>query len=305
MRHLLPISSVIVVLSFASAACGTSRQSGICGDIKPAPTATGDIAASEKQAEDAWAQRGDEANARTAVEAWEKALAIDPSRHDLRLKVARAHYFLADGHLWFKKNVEHADGAQAEMAGHYKAAANQAEMALGQRYPGFRSKFCARQPFSTALEQLDKDAVPGMYWYAAALSRYALLTSIVEVLNQSERIKAMMDLIKQLQPDYWYFAADRYLGGFYTKIPFPSGDLELSRKHFETATTNAPQYLATKVIFAEMNATKANDRPLFKRLLDEVVAFDVTTAPEIAPENTAEQKKAKFYLENIDSMVEE
>ncbi|MFO0751273.1 MAG: TRAP transporter TatT component family protein [Myxococcota bacterium] len=300
----MPVSFVLVALSLGSGACGTSRQSGICGDINPAPTAQGDIAATEKAAEDAWAQRGDEAQARAAVDNWEKALAIDPSRHDLRLKVARAHYYLADDVLWFKKNVDNNDAAGKEMAANYKAAANQAEMALGQKYPGFRSKFCARQPFSTALEQLDKDAVPGMYWYAAALSRYALMTSIVEVLNQTDRIKAMMDLIQRLQPDYWYYASDRYLGGFYTKIPFPSGDLDLSRKHFEISTTKAPTYLATKVIFAEMNATKANDRALFKRLLDEVVAFDLTTAPEIAPENAAEQKKAKHYLENIDSMVD-
>ena len=34
---------------------------------------------------------------------------------------------------------------------------------------------------------------------------------------------------------------------------------------------------------SEHDLTKANDRALFKRLLDEVVAFDLTTAPDIAP----------------------
>ncbi|MCC6621005.1 MAG: hypothetical protein IT385_07105 [Deltaproteobacteria bacterium] len=298
-----------IVVSFAlttlvgASACGTSRQSGICGDINPAPTATGDVAAAEREAEEAWGGRADQARAQAAVDAWERAIAIDPSRHDLRIKVARAHYFLADSKLWFKKNVDGDKAAGEAMAKHYKAAANHSEMALGQRYPGFRSKFCARQPFSTALEQLDREAVPGMYWYAASLSRYALMTSLVEVLNQADRIKAMMDLIKRLQPDYWYYAVDRYLGAYYTKIPFPSGDLELSRKHFETSLGGAPSYQATKVIFAEMNAARANDRALFQRLLEEVVAFDLTTAPEIQPENEAEQGKAKHYLKEIDSMI--
>jgi hypothetical protein len=143
-----------------------------------------------------------------------------------------------------------------------------------------------------------------MYWYASALSRYALMTSLVEVLNQTDRIRAMMDLIQRLDPTYWYYASDRYLGAFYTKIPFPSGDLPKSTKHFEKAVQNAPSYLATKVIYAEMNATKAGDRALFKRLLEEVLAYDLESAPEIKPENAAEQKKAKYFLDDIDNLVD-
>jgi hypothetical protein len=200
-------------------------------------------------------------------------------------------------------NIEGKEHIGEQMASHYRTAANEAELALGQKYPGFRSKYCARQPFNTALEQLDKDSVPAMYWYAAALSRYALMTSLVEVLNQTERIKAMMELIQRFDPAFWYYAADRYLGGFYTKIPFPSGDLPRSTKHFDKAVQSAPNYLATKVIYAEMNAAKAGDRALFKRLLEDVISFDLESAPDIKPENAAEQKKAKFYLDDIDNLV--
>ncbi len=289
----------------ASAACGTSRQSGICGDVSPAPSGSGDVAALDKQAEEAWALRGDEAKAAAAIQAWSDALKVEPSRADLRVKLAHAHYFLADSLLWVHKNIGNSDAAGDQMVQHYREAANHAELALGQKYPAFRSKYCARQPFSTALEQLDKDAVPAMYWYAAALSRWALNTSLIEVLNQSDRIRAMMELTKRLDPTYWYYASDRYLGGFYTKIPYPAGDLEKSRKHFENAIQNAPQYLATRVVYAEMNASKAGDKPLFKRLLEEVLAFDLKSAPELEPENAAEQKKAKYYLDDIDNLVSE
>ena len=54
-----------------------------------------------------------------------------------------------------------------------------------------------------------------------------------------------------------------------------------------------------------MNAAKAGDRALFQRLLDEVLSFDLDSAPEIKPENAAEQKKAKFYLDDIDNLVEQ
>lgn len=297
--------AAVIVAGGLLAACGTSRQSGICGDANPPPTATGDVAALDAQGDAAFAQRLDQAQAEAAIKAWNEALKVAPSRHDIRVKVARANYFLADSHLWMQFNIEGKEAAGERMAQLYKNAANEAELALGQKYPGFRSKYCARQPFNTALEQLDKDSVPAMYWYAASLSRYALMTSLVEVLNQSDRIKAMMDLIQRYDPSYWYFASDRYLGGFYTKIPFPSGDLPKSSKHFEKALQSAPTYLATKVIYAEMNAAKAGDRALFQRLLEEVIAFDLESAPEVKPENSAEQQKAKFYLADIDNLVEQ
>ena len=297
------ILAFAIASGLASAACGTSRQSGICGDVNPAPSGSGDVTALDKSGDEAWAQRSDQTKAEAAIAAWTDALKVDPSRTDIRVKMAHAHYFLADSLLWIRKNIENNDAAGDLMVKHYREAANQAELALGQKYPAFRSKYCARQPFTTALEQLDKDAVPAMYWYAAALSRWALNTSLIEVLNQSDRIRAMMELTHRLDPSYWYFASDRYLGGFYTKIPYPAGDLDKSRKHFETAIQNAPQYLATKVVFAEMNASKAGDKALFKRLLEEVIAFDLKTAPELEPENAAEQKKAKYYLDDIDNLV--
>lgn len=308
MRRILSHVATLAALATAgtlTAGCGTARQSGICGDVNPSPTGDGDVAALEKAAEEAWAQRGDRAQAEAAIKSWQELLKAAPSRHDIRTKLSRAHYFFADSILWIDFNIDQKEAAGAEMARNYKEAANQAEMALGQRYPGFRSKYCARQPFNTALEQLDKDAVPAMYWYAASLSRYALMTSLVEVLNQSDRIKAMMDLIGRLDPSYWYWASDRYQGGFYTKIPFPSGDFPRSTRHFEKSLTNAPTYLATRVIYAEMNAAKAGDRALFERLLKEVIDFDLESAPEIKAENSAEQKKAKFYLDDIDNLVEE
>lgn len=308
MRRILSNVATLAALATAgtlTAGCGTARQSGICGDVNPSPTGSGDVAALEKAADEAWTQRADRAQAAAAITSWQEALKAAPSRHDIRTKLARAHYYFADSILWIDFNIDQKEAAGAEMAKNYKEAANQAEMALGQRYPGFRSKYCARQPFNTALEQLDKDAVPAMYWYAASLSRYALMTSLVEVLNQSDRIKAMMDLIGRLDPSYWYWASDRYQGGFYTKIPFPSGDFPRSTRHFEKSLTNAPTYLATRVIYAEMNAAKAGDRALFERLLKEVIDFDLETAPEIKAENAAEQKKAKFYLDDIDNLVEE
>jgi tetratricopeptide (TPR) repeat protein len=275
-------------------ACGGGRESGVCGDLSSAPTAQGDAQAVEAEGDGAWQNRGDEAELRKAIESWQRALAIDPARADLRVKLSRAHYFLADGHLRFKEDTD-------AMVAHFKEGTNQAEMALGQKYPNFRSKFCARRPYQQALQQLDKGATGAMYWYATNLGKYALETSIVEVLNQKDRIKAMMDLIVELDHGYFHFAVERYFGAFYTKVPFPSGDLPRSRSHFEKALQLAPDYLATRVLFAELYATKAKERAIFKSQLEAVLAADLNKVPELVPEATVEKKKAKALLDEIDT----
>lgn len=284
----------ILLLCSSVTACAGARQSGICGQIPPPPTAEGDANALEAAGDAAWPDRADTARLAEAVASWKQAVKVDPSRADLRIKLARAAYFYADGHLRFDETK------QDLMLEHLKLATNEAELALGQNYQGFRSKYCSRQPYQAALQQLDKDAIPAMYWYATALGKYALATSIVEVLNQKDRIKAMMDTIRQLEPSFFYHAADRYLGAFFTKIPFPNGDLPLSRSHFEAAINGSPEYLASRTLFAEMYAIKAKDRATFKAQLDAVLAFDLDSAPDIRPENQVEQRKARDLLEEID-----
>lgn len=284
----------LFALSFSLVACGASRQSGICGSLTPPAVAKGDADGFVAKGDAAWEQRAEETQLRMAIGSWEKALAIDPSRADLRVKLARAHYFLADGHLRFDEEREE------EMVQHLRMGTDQAELGLGQKYPAFASKFCSRQPFSVALQQLDKGALGAMYWYATNLGKYALATSIVEVLNQKDRIEAMMGLVKTLEPGFFHFAADRYFGAYFTKIPFPSGDLEKSKRHFQASIEGAPYYLATKVLLASMNAAKGGDRALFKQMLDEVVAFDLDSRPDLKPENAAEQRKAKDLLDEID-----
>jgi tetratricopeptide (TPR) repeat protein len=274
--------------------CGGGRTSGICAHTDLKATAQGDAKALAVTGEEGWKGRLDQGNVEKAIESWEKSLAINPDQADLRVKLARAHYFLADGHLRFDEEKSDV------MLKHFEAATNHSELALGQKYPGYAKKYCARRPFKQALAQVDKGAAPAMYWYASALGKYALAKSIVMILNEKDRIRAMMTTIRELDSTFFFTGPDRYFGAFYTKIPFPSGDLVRSAKHFEASIKGSPNYLASRVLYAELNRIKAGDRAKFKELLDAVVAFDVNSAPELLPENTIEQRKAKALLEEID-----
>ena len=81
--------AAVIAVGVALSACGTSRQSGVCGDANPAPTATGDVDALDKQGDEAFAARGDKAQAEAAIKAWTEALKVAPSRPDIRHADAR------------------------------------------------------------------------------------------------------------------------------------------------------------------------------------------------------------------------
>ncbi len=295
----LVTTAAALLLTVSLIACGSSRQSGVCAKMPPDATAKGDAAAERAKGDAHWEGRIDESELRGAIESWKLSLAIDPTQADLRVKLAQAHYFLGDAYLRFD------DSKKEEMVGHFEQGTNQAELALGQQFPKYRSKFCSRQPFASALAQVDQSGHRAMYWYATNLGKYALATSIVVVLNQKDRIKAMMQRIVDEDASFNYYAADRYFGAFYTKIPFPDGDLPKSAGHFQKSIDGAPSYLATKVLYADLNATKGGDKATFKRLLEEVLAFDIESVPELKPENAGEQRKAKALMEEIDFLFEE
>jgi hypothetical protein len=54
------------------------------------------------------------------------------------------------------------------------------------------------------------------------------------------------------------------------------------------------------VLWAEFYCTKTQDKDLYKKLLEEVIAADPNVDPEIVAENKIEQAKAKKLLAAID-----
>jgi tetratricopeptide (TPR) repeat protein len=278
--------------------CGTKRQVGICAD-PVAATEKGDADALIAAGDAAWEQRRERPKLEEAVAKWAQALRIDPKRGEVRVRLARARYFLADGYYRADEDKE------AEMVAMFDLGVKDAEIAIGQQSPAYREGVCANKPFTEVVAKADKASVPAMYWYASNLGKWGLAKGIFTILKYKDNIKAMMDRIMALDPTYFYHAPDRYFGAYYTKVPFPAGDMVKSREHFQKSIDGSPQYLATKVLMAENYCTKVKDRALFKKLLDEVVAFDLAQAPEIAAENAIEQEKARNLLEDIDTFFGE
>ena len=73
-----------------------------------------------------------------------------------------------------------------------------------------------------------------------------------------------------------------------------------SKEFFEASVEAYPEYFGTRVLMAEEWAVKEGDRASFEQLLKANVEGDVNAVPEIAAENTCEQRKSERLLADID-----
>lgn len=147
-----------------------------------------------------------------------------------------------------------------------------------------------------AIDALTLKEIDVLYWAAASLGKWAKANGVMSSLKYKDQILAMVGKVGKLNPDYFYGAYDRYMGGYYAIAPgFAGGDMDKSKEHFRKAMTKAPENLGTKVFYAEVYLTKEDEEKEFVKVLNEVLA--ASNGPEeIAPENIMEKRKAAELL---------
>src|SRR5690606_2489359 len=139
---------------------------------------------------------------------------------------------------------------------------------------------------------LTEKEVPAIYWSAAALGKWAKAAGIATQLKHKTRIKAQIERVEKLSPDFFYGAPSRFWGAYYAVAPsFAGGDLNKSKTHFDKSIKLAPEYLGTKVLMAEVYYTKKGDKKAFEAMLREVLSSKADQHPELGPENMLEKKK--------------
>ncbi len=72
--------------------------------------------------------------------------------------------------------------------------------------------------------------------------------------------------------------------------------MKKSKQNYDKALELDPNYFATKVLYAELYATKAEDKALFTKLLNEVISGKPDVLPDLIAEQKIEQEKAKRLL---------
>jgi len=283
----------IVMLAFVSAMTAACAGRSAVWKAKPqadsAPPAATEGAASMVVKGDAlWEERTDPAKIRAAIKAWEEAVASDPENAGVLVKLTRAHYFLADGYLRDKED---------EYLEVMDKGVTWGEKALMAVSPEFAAKMREGAKFQDAVAVVSKVGVPAMYWYASSLGKWAKRKGFAVLLGQKDNVKATMDLCLELDPDYFYAGPDRYFGAYYAVAPaFAGGDLEKSKVHFAKSLEMQPDYLGTKVLWAQELAVKEQDEETFERLLNEVLSAPEDGIPELVPEARVEKEKAKELL---------
>ncbi|MEL6544461.1 MAG: TRAP transporter TatT component family protein [Myxococcota bacterium] len=295
---------LIVLLGVAAtvSACSAGREAvwERDGQKLKAPAEAGTPAAEANatlmsDADAAWSQRTDRAQLEAAIAAWEKLIEQNGEDGAVLAKLSRAYYLLGDGYM----RLAGEDGMEQTL----EKGVEYGERAMMAMSPQFAERVRAEEKVEDAVQSLEKNAMGAVYWYASNLGKFAAEKGFTTQLFYKDRIVAVMTRVLELDPEFFYAAPHRYFGAFYAKAPaFAGGDMDKSREHFDISIQKHPEYLGTKVLLADFWAVKQDDKALFMKMLDEVLAADPNAVPELVAENRIEQEKARQLKAKVDEL---
>lgn len=236
-----------------------------------------------------WAKRLDRAELVAALDTFEKVARANPEHYESHAYLTRGYYFLADGHT--------PDSQMDEKKRLWEIGLSWGEKAMVTN-AAFRKKVKEEKVApEDALDLLDAKYADSIYWTASNLGKWAKNSSITTALKFKGRAKKMIERVQAIDPKFFYGAPDRYWGVYYSALPkMFGGSLEKSDEHFQKSLKVAPNYLGTTVLVADNLCRKRSDRECFKKALNVVLQAKSDVIPELTPENTLEQKKARDLL---------
>jgi len=234
-----------------------------------------------------WQKRVDQQSLEESLSKFEHVHQTNPNDLEILAYLSRGYYLLAELH--------HTNDDLKKKTFEKARDFGQKGMETNPEY-----KKLAEKDVEKAIEKLTEREVPVMFWAAAALGKWAKLNGIMSSLKFKDQIVATIKQVEKLNPNFYYGAVPRYWGGFYAVAPrIAGGDMKKSKENFHKAMEMAPEYLGTKVLYAELYLTEKDDKKEFKKQLMEVIAAPNGPA-DLEPENILEKKKAEMLLEKID-----
>lgn len=276
------VSSLIAFSALILSGCA-GRKSAI-GVSQPQAPAAAPPADARAAADALWAARGNPDTARLALEAYGRAAAAAPQDKDLLARLSRAHYLVA--------NYVETDAGRKDSL--FLKGVEAAERSLA-RHEGFRKAYEESKDEKKAVAAAGKEELDALLWYAANLGKWAATKGLMVRLGNKAKLEAFNKRILELDENFFYGAAHRFFGALPTKVP--GGDLKVAKQHFEKALRIAPDYFATRTLYAELYATKAREKETFVQQLDYVLNGNAAALPDVEPENRYEQAFAKQLKE--------
>jgi len=306
------LAGVAVAVAAALGACGGGAAYRLDRRIHRGGVSAGDAARARAlvgEGDRLWADRLDPGRLAAALSRWEAAVAIDDGDWATYARLARGYFFQADAILGFQASGgrypygTHADPAAIRR---YREAHRRGLAAalrgMAARSPELEQRLEAGIDMDRAVVVLGTDAAALIYWYVANLGRWAQGGGVRALLRSRGVIVGCLSHLRRVDPGYFYGGADRLLGVYFAAAPsIVGGDLDQSRVHFDAALRRGSAYLGTAVLAAEFLDRKARDRASFEARLRGVLARAAQSAPELAPENEVERRKARALLDRAES----
>jgi predicted anti-sigma-YlaC factor YlaD len=177
--------------------------------------------------------------------------------------------------------------------------------ALQELYPGLPAKLLAVRDLGPALGRVKKEDADVLYWTAAAWAM-AISDGKSDMQLVSELPAPVAMMRRGLELDE-AFGAGSFHEFFVTyeagRSPADGGGPAVARKHYDRAMAiSGGRKLGPRVSLAEGVLVQEQDRAAFEKLLNEVLAFDVDSAPEFRLANLIAQRRARALLANADDL---
>ena len=253
------------------------------------------ILADKDKAKELFNQRQDKAKLQESITLMEALLAKEKD-YELAVLLSRAYYFMAEYAVDNTQRLESYDKG---------VKAGEVAMNLVEEYS---ASFKTSQKEEEAIKAITIKNIDALYWTAGNLARWAKFTSFTKKVASKARVRYLWDRVSALDSNYFYGGSYRFFGGYFALVPTITGEQDpvKAKAMFEKAIAIAPEYLETKVLFAEAYCThaKIKDIPLFKKLLNDVISADLSAHPAIYAENLIAKGKAEKMLKEEKSLFE-
>jgi len=110
--------------------------------------------------------------------------------------------------------------------------------------------------------------------------------------------------VAELDETYYYGTVHSMLGSLYSAPPKAmGGNPEKAKRHFQRAfELSKSKFLVVHLMYAKFYAVQIQDKALFVKTLNEIVATPVNSFPERNLANEVAKRKAKDLLEKVDTL---
>lgn len=280
-------AAAAVAIACALAGCGSSPRVYDRPVARDAAAPLDEYTRVTAAAEAAFADRLDETKLRAAIDGWTHAIELRDADATAYTSLARAWYFLADGHLAFD------DKRRDEMKHAYEQAAAYADRGLRALSPAYETRRRAGDGVDAASHDLGAEAAPLLYWWALCVIRWADLDGWTTAAGIYKEVFRVMEHVRTLDPTVDHAGPERFFGAARAESPaIAGGSLTESRQFFDQAVARDPDYLETHLQIARTLAKRAGDRALFDASLAKIAATAADAVPDAIPEQEIAKRKA-------------